>query len=764
MSEYFSLELTPQLLEVTPGQVVQARIMVENKGHVLDYYTLEVSGLDPAWAHLSEQSFAVFPGDAATATLLIHPPDISGAAAGGYEFSIGLRSRYFPSESIEVTGQVAVLPVYSFLQDLRPTRVTGRDGRFTSTINNTGNAELTFDLQGATPEDLCEFQVEPNPVTVVPQESLDVEIRAIPTRKRWLGKNKVFNITFTATPEQTPQVVTFAATLEAQPRLRLWHMGLAALLLLLLLVLTYSSYWAVFEREDLTYLRQETWPVRLEPFEAEQAVVFPILFHILPGPGVADVNPLPLHLRADVEWPDTGDVPLSLALILRDPAGNCWEHRHLARTAGPAQFPLFSGGTPCGSIEFNRLLLDHSSLPVRPARYAPLDVVDMDIASGHGHVHIEPVDQYCVRNDGTVIFDGRNPRLAAPHGQTSDEEITYWTLYVLNSNDQHEFEEPPLVSVRLKASVLDKGRTERDRNYALDVIAVPHAGAWVAASNENTCRIEWDDIARLGTEGKLIEGTVYVKSLEFCHRSDPACQPEEQVQHFVPDGESQLHVLAGHEDPCARMGQEQLAGGVEGGDGPAMICGDLLWDADQADTGTSAFVALRDPRGHCWTSLESKTVAEEDHPTPFAFERVRGAPCEEVLRGEILWYLVSWFPTDADLPQAAAYEPPVEPLVTICGSDPADKESYLLFDTSTVIPEVQPRRLPATTESWHLFVVNGSIYATDVTEDHEFAPRVSLAVKGDGHWRAILGDPDSLSTDIPGPVANCSSIENASSS
>lgn len=730
-------------------------VEVENTGHILDAYSIEVSGLEPSWTFLSEQAFSVFPGARATATLSFHPPNNSGAVAGSYPFSLVVKSQYFPSQSVSVEGCLEVQPVYSFLQDLHPSRVRGPTGRFTNTISNTGNAEITFDLQGSTPEDLCEFEVEPNPATLSPSETLEVDILAKPARRPWFGKHKTFSITFTSTPDQIPQVTTFAATLEAQPRLRPWDLAVAALVLLLLLVLAYSGYWAAFEREDLTYFRQETWPVQLDTFSADQGVVFPILFHLLPNPGVEEVNPLPLHLRVEVEWPDTGDVPLSLALILRDPAGNCWEHRRLARTAGPTQFPLFSGGTPCGSIEFNRLLLDHSSRPVKPARYASLDVVAPEVAAGPGHVLIEPVDQYCVRRDGTVIFDGKNPRLAADQGRPSDEEIDYWTLYLINNNDHQEYEEPPQVLVRLKASVLDKDSTERDRNYGLSVIAVPHSGPPIPASDETTCKIAWDDNVRLGSNGKLIEGSIYVKRLEFCDRSDPACQPEEQDRAFVAGRQSQLHVFSGHADPCAGIGELRSGAGAEDASGPAVICGDILWDSGQDNTGTSAMVILRDHAGNCWTSLESKTVAEEDQPTPFAFEMAAALPCDEILRDEILWYLVNWFPTDFEKPQVAAYDAPVEPLVRLCKSGGTEEESSLLFDTATVIPEVHPATYSRAPGGWHLFVINGSIYATEVSEDHEFAPRVSLSVKGDDRWRITIQDPEPSRTETTSPVIQC---------
>ena len=634
--------------------------------------------------------------------------------------------------------------------------MVGTEGRFTNTIHNTGNADLTFVLQGDTPDGLCDFDIEPHPAEVRPQERVDVEVRARPTRRPWFGKNKTLNITLTVTPDKAPQVATLAATLEAPPRLQLWHLVMAFLAILLVLALAYTGYWAVFEREDLTYLRQETWPIEIERFRATEGVVFPIIFHIAAIEGIEEVSPLPLHLRASVRWPNTGDTPLSLALVLRDPDGNCWEHRHLTRTAGPVQFPLFSGGTPCSSIVFNRLLLDHNHSPLIASKYAPLDVVSPSALGDHGHVHIEPIDQYCVRTDGSVIFDGKDPRMAASHGQSSHEEGDLWTLYVINNNDDQEHEDIPEVSIRLKVSVLDKGRTERDRNYNLEVVAVPSSGAPAEASDSSTCEMAWDDNARLGADQRLIEGVVYVKALEFCERSEPACSPPAETTRYVSEGDSELHVFSGHSDPCLIPGGiEADAEDLRRDPGPSMVCGDIIWDKGQDDTGTSAFVILRDPSGNCWTSLESKTVQNEDLPSPFAFEMATAQPCEEILREETLWYLVSWYPTDAALPQPGAYSHPVEPLVKLCGSEEEAGSFSLVFDESTVIPFVYPGSYPTQMAEWHMFVVNGSIYATDVSAAHEYAPRVSLYVKGDGSWKATLKDPSPRDTAHPSAVAQC---------
>ena len=96
MSETISVNLTPNVLEVMPGQEVQASVEVENRGHILDVYSIEVYGLDSSWIQLSERSFSVFPGDTATALLSFRPPGVNSTTAMTYEFTVAITSQYFP--------------------------------------------------------------------------------------------------------------------------------------------------------------------------------------------------------------------------------------------------------------------------------------------------------------------------------------------------------------------------------------------------------------------------------------------------------------------------------------------------------------------------------------------------------------------------------------------------------------------------------------------------------------------------------------------
>ena len=124
MSETFTLKLTSNSLEVMPGQEVQAIVQVENTGHILDVYIIQVSGVDPTWSRLSERTFPVYPGETTAVTIIFQPPEVSDTVARDYRFTVDVTSQNFPLERAFLCGDLIVRPVFSFFHDLHPTRET----------------------------------------------------------------------------------------------------------------------------------------------------------------------------------------------------------------------------------------------------------------------------------------------------------------------------------------------------------------------------------------------------------------------------------------------------------------------------------------------------------------------------------------------------------------------------------------------------------------------------------------------------------------
>ena len=738
MSDTFKVTLNPESLQVEPGQEIQASIEVKNEGHILDVYSIGIAGLDAEWYQLSDSDFSVFPGEVFASTITITAPEGNESVAATYDFVARVTSETFPAEEAWATGAVTVGPLYTFFHELHPEKVTATEGFFVATINNTGNAELDFNLQGEDPEGFCSFSFNPNPAKVAPQEVLDVGVTVVPSKRKLIGRPKTYNLTLTITPEQTPEVVTLPAQLEAPSKLRGWYILGAILVLLLILVGAYSAYWAAFERENLTYFRSETWPIKEDPFKAIHGVLYPYVFELEPVEGFQATEPIPVKIRGEISWKDTGDVPPSLVVILRSPDGDCWGPRQLGRTSGPFQFPIFNGGIPCNEIDYETFLLDLGRHQAAAAKYAPLDLVVNDVIRFNEHFHIAPIVRYCVNQSGSVIFDGRRPKVQRAGGPAPRGDVRYWTVYIANPHPDTHYEKFPDVTLRLKASVAEKGLRDQNKDYVLKTIRIPtRAEQWLPlpATSKDACSVEWDDQVEIATaDGGIVHGTIYVQRLEFCNRAEFSCrQAGQQTGSGYPEGDQQLHAETGEDTVCGQNSVDEPGGENQASQLPAWICGELVWDKGQGPTVTSVFVILRDTAGNCWTSVEGQMIEGQDEHSAFVFDTATGQPCSDILKESTLWYLVNWFPADSERPRAAGYDANVEPLVRLCRSENWPRSPDLLFDQSNAIPLRDETSYPLETDGWDLFVINGNLSSDDVK-----APKVTLKIKGDNKWRVTL--------------------------
>lgn len=229
MADFIRVTLTPDHLQLAPGDGAQAVVAFQNASNVVDVFTVEVQGLDESWYQLSSSSASLFPGDSSTSVLSIQVPRSSGAVAGTYPFKVRVTSRKGPSQETTLEGSLEVLPFYSYEMSLRPQKVAGAVGSFTLGIANGSNAELSVGLEGSDPEGLCRFSFEPRRPRVAPGQKLDVKVTVEPGVRPWRGQPRKYSLTFTAYPAQgTAQESSLHGELEATPRLPRWAIPVAA--------------------------------------------------------------------------------------------------------------------------------------------------------------------------------------------------------------------------------------------------------------------------------------------------------------------------------------------------------------------------------------------------------------------------------------------------------------------------------------------------------------------------------------------------------
>lgn len=207
---------------VEPGQAVEAVLTVQNLGIAVGVFTIEVEGLNASWYRLSTTQVSLFPGDRATATLTLNPPRDSSARAQTYAFKVIVTSQKEPPEETTLDLTLGIRPFYAFALDLLPQRIKGRKGTHKLNIANTGNVELSFNLAGRDPENLCRFAFDPQTPIVAPGATSEVTV-TVQGKRPLRGASKIYRYTLTATPpDGTAQPIVVPGELEAPPRIASW--------------------------------------------------------------------------------------------------------------------------------------------------------------------------------------------------------------------------------------------------------------------------------------------------------------------------------------------------------------------------------------------------------------------------------------------------------------------------------------------------------------------------------------------------------------
>ncbi|MDE2843017.1 MAG: hypothetical protein OXN21_06510 [Chloroflexota bacterium] len=725
MSDLIVVAAAPEALSGPPGEQVTAQVQVQNFGRVVDAYSVEVQGLNPDWYVLSTDSVSLFPGDSGQLNLVINIPAGSGATAGWYEFYIRVASGVFPGEETIVPLVVRVEPVSEYHAQVRPELVEGRAGRFTLNVENTGNTEVVLDLDGADPEGFCRFSFSENPATVEPGTTREVQVLAKPRRRPFVEPSRTHSLVFSLSPRQSAERTSLTARLEATPYARKWQFPAALVALLLMAWLGYTLFWFAQERDEITYLREEKWDDLSEAEEISHGRIGMLEFELVSEGEMSVPYPPPIGLRASVSWPNTGDSPPTVGIVVRSPGGTCWGPRMVDRTAEPLHFPAHEGGVPCHELKYGWLLMDVND-PEAP------------IPSAYGAG--EPLTEYCVRDSDknpTVKFF-RDGEFQTPYNLSTDDFLSTvnagtpvssailpgapeekWSIYLVNPHPEAQWPVAPELTVRLKAVDKAPHSWKKDETISVQRLELPHPRLSMPY-----VQCGWDtELDIPAEEGGLEHGVLYVRRVEISPRT-------------TEDGSYEdVSVGAGHYG-CPNWREYALESELR------LICSDVTWEAlDSGQEGITAdtvFLILRhshEGEARCWSRVE-RHASPDSLGSPFTWDlHSEGRPCHEELTDpqQILWNLMNW-----NTFEPARYEG-VQPLVKFCPHE----SGQALFDRKSAVPLPQMESWGQNrTSGWTLYVLNPSSDAAP--------PRVTVKFKGDQFWRVELRElPNSTVGDTP---------------
>lgn len=231
MSDKISVVLSPDKLEVAPGQSVTATATIKNAGDVVEAYSVEVEGIEAAWCILSVSSVSLFPGDQEQVHITIQPPKATSSRAGAYKATIKVASSRDPAMETAAQLAVEVGRFMGFDVDLSPKKARGRRGSYRLSITNSGNVATTYTFTGQDAEETCHFEFGLNAATVEPGGTAEVPLVVDPKSKPFTGKAKTYDFTVTVSSHasEAGESKTVKGQLECIPLVPVWAVAVAAL-------------------------------------------------------------------------------------------------------------------------------------------------------------------------------------------------------------------------------------------------------------------------------------------------------------------------------------------------------------------------------------------------------------------------------------------------------------------------------------------------------------------------------------------------------
>ena len=158
-----------------PGQRVEVKVDVENRGDQEDRVTLSVQGIDPAWVEVPETFVVVPPRQTISIPFAIQAPRRRGTPSGRQRLRIDVKSQRYPNARVGATASLTVGTFVAFEADMNPTEVR-LPGRTMVTIQNTGNAAASFNVAGRDLQQFVRFRGEREGIALQPNQTANVEL------------------------------------------------------------------------------------------------------------------------------------------------------------------------------------------------------------------------------------------------------------------------------------------------------------------------------------------------------------------------------------------------------------------------------------------------------------------------------------------------------------------------------------------------------------------------------------------------------------
>ena len=190
-SEPLGLFLPSDQISVEPGQQVQFKVEVVNRGPIDDRVSLRVHGLPGSWA-MPPGEFRNLPaGETIQLALTIRPPKHRSTPTGRQRFRVELVSQRHPNIKLGATASLIIGTFVSFEANLDNNQVR-LPGSVTVSVHNTGNSPGDFSVVARDRQGGLRFKGERGRIRLQPGQVANVELALEAERSSWLGSGELF--------------------------------------------------------------------------------------------------------------------------------------------------------------------------------------------------------------------------------------------------------------------------------------------------------------------------------------------------------------------------------------------------------------------------------------------------------------------------------------------------------------------------------------------------------------------------------------------
>jgi hypothetical protein len=226
--QFVSVTLSSPAAAIAPGTASAATVVIQNRGPVVDEFTISVVDAAPGWFEIARPRLNLLPGARDEITVVIRPPADSTAVAGSQRLNVVVRSRQHGVE-VRAIGEFTITANERLETRLRPVR--GK-GTYTLEVTNNGNTIAPLIIEGRDDEEALLFQV-PEGTVVHPGETKTVAVQVKPRKAGKFGAESTSSFQFLVRSGQSSQPPMRAdGSNTYTPPLQRWKVPFIALLLL----------------------------------------------------------------------------------------------------------------------------------------------------------------------------------------------------------------------------------------------------------------------------------------------------------------------------------------------------------------------------------------------------------------------------------------------------------------------------------------------------------------------------------------------------